>query len=163
MMRQAPAPAAAAAPLNGDTPIETLIASPVAKPLVLKHFPDLDQHPAYEQFKSLSLRALAPHGRLIVFGVDNTQGKSRLTSEQIVQLIFKNQAYVGFSSFTLPSEQKAKALSEVLGYVSKGQLEVVVGQTFPLDEASAAHRALASRTTTGKVVLVPGDHVRRAR
>ena len=70
---------------------------------------------------------------------------------------------MGFSSFTLPSEQKAKALSEVLGYVSKGQLEVVVGQMFPLEEASEAHRALASRATTGKVVLVPGDHARPAR
>lgn len=57
----APAPAAAAAPLNGDTPIETLIASPAAKPLVLKYFPDLETHPAYEQFKGMSLRALAPY------------------------------------------------------------------------------------------------------
>jgi hypothetical protein len=58
-----PAPAAtAAAPaaLDSTAPIETLMASPKAKPIVLKNFPALDQHPAYDQFKSISLHDLAP-------------------------------------------------------------------------------------------------------
>jgi hypothetical protein len=50
----------ASAPLNGSTPIETLMASPVAKPIILKHFPNLDKHAAYESFKAISLRDLAP-------------------------------------------------------------------------------------------------------
>jgi hypothetical protein len=52
----APAPATAA----GNAPIETLMASPVSKAAVLKQFPDLEKHPAYETFKSVSLRDLAP-------------------------------------------------------------------------------------------------------
>ena len=36
------------------------MASPSAKAIVLKHFPDLDKHPAYEMFKAISLRELVP-------------------------------------------------------------------------------------------------------
>jgi hypothetical protein len=44
----------------GNVPIETLMASPASKAAVLKQFPDLEKHPAYETFKSISLRDLAP-------------------------------------------------------------------------------------------------------
>ncbi len=53
----APAPAAA---FTVDTPIETLVADERAKAVLVKHLPGIDQHPAYDQFKSLSLRTVAP-------------------------------------------------------------------------------------------------------
>lgn len=57
----APAPAAAApAVLNGDSPIEAIAATPAGKAALTKTFPDLLSHPAYEQFKGMSLRNLAP-------------------------------------------------------------------------------------------------------
>ena len=43
-----------------DTPIETLMADERAKAVVAKHLPGIDQHPAYDQFKTLSLKAVAP-------------------------------------------------------------------------------------------------------
>lgn len=55
-----PAPAAAAATLNGDSPIEAIAAVPAGKTSLQAHFPGLLDHPAYEQFKGMSLRALAP-------------------------------------------------------------------------------------------------------
>jgi NADPH2:quinone reductase len=45
-------------------------------------------------------------------------------------------------------------MNDVLGWVSAGELSVRVGAEFPLAKAGDAHRALASRTTTGKVLLV---------
>jgi hypothetical protein len=56
---QATAPAAA---FTIDTPIEALMADERAKAVVTKHFggQDLSQHPAYEQFKSMSLKMVAP-------------------------------------------------------------------------------------------------------
>ena len=39
-------------------------------------------------------------------------------------------------------------------YLSTGTLQIVVGQTYPLAEAAEAHRAIAERQTTGKVVLL---------
>jgi len=47
-------------------------------------------------------------------------------------------------------------MNEVLGWVRSGQLSVRVGAEFPLSKAADAHRALASRQTTGKVLLIPG-------
>ena len=56
---QTTAPAAA---FTIDTPIETLMADERAKAVVTKHFggQDLSQHPAYEQFKAMSLKMVAP-------------------------------------------------------------------------------------------------------
>jgi hypothetical protein len=54
------APAAPAAALNLDTPIEVLVADPRSKAVLDKYLPGVDQHPAFGQFKTLSLRAVAP-------------------------------------------------------------------------------------------------------
>lgn len=57
------APAAANAPAARPTiesTIESLINEPATKTVVLKHLPALDQHPAYSQFKGMTLRAVAP-------------------------------------------------------------------------------------------------------
>jgi NADPH2:quinone reductase len=45
--------------------------------------------------------------------------------------------------------------TDVLGQVASGQLSVRIGRTYPLAEASEAHRALEGRLTTGKVLLLP--------
>jgi len=45
--------------------------------------------------------------------------------------------------------------NELLGWVKSGELSVRIGAQFKLDQAADAQRALASRQTTGKVILVP--------
>jgi NADPH2:quinone reductase len=45
--------------------------------------------------------------------------------------------------------------TELLDWVRSGELSVRIGAEFGLDHAADAHRALASRQTTGKVILVP--------
>jgi NADPH2:quinone reductase len=45
--------------------------------------------------------------------------------------------------------------NELLGWVKNGELSVRIGAEFKLDQAADAQRALASRQTTGKVILVP--------
>ncbi len=44
---------------------------------------------------------------------------------------------------------------EVLGWIEAGKLRIRVERTYPLGEAAEAHRALAGRQTTGKVLLLP--------
>lgn len=58
----APETAADAAPakLTIDSPIEALMADDAARVVVLAEMPDLDQHPAYGQFKAMSLKAVQP-------------------------------------------------------------------------------------------------------
>ena len=45
--------------------------------------------------------------------------------------------------------------AEVFGAVTEGSLDVRIGATYPLADAAEAHRALESRSTTGKVLLIP--------
>ena len=47
------------------------------------------------------------------------------------------------------------AATRSLAAVVAGELEPVVGGSYPLAEARRAHEDLRSRTTTGKLVLVP--------
>ncbi|MEP3422584.1 MAG: hypothetical protein ABJN35_12670 [Erythrobacter sp.] len=43
-----------------NTPIEVLMADEAAKAVVLAHLPGIDNHPAYGQFKGMSLVELKP-------------------------------------------------------------------------------------------------------
>lgn len=54
-------PAAAVSRLNLDTPIETIEADPKGKDILTADLGnDVSQHPAYDQFKSMSLNQVAP-------------------------------------------------------------------------------------------------------
>ncbi|MDB5679957.1 hypothetical protein [Sphingomonas bacterium] len=64
----APAPAPAAAPaaatkFNLDTPIETLIADPAAKKVLMDDMggQDITTNPSYDQFKGMSFNQVAPY------------------------------------------------------------------------------------------------------
>ncbi len=54
------ASAEVAAALTINTPIETLMADDRAKAVVISHLPGLNEHPAYSQFKTMSLLELKP-------------------------------------------------------------------------------------------------------
>jgi NADPH:quinone reductase len=53
------------------------------------------------------------------------------------------------------TEIRAAARLELARLASDGKLRIVVAATYPLAEAAAAHRALATGHTRGKIVLVP--------
>ena len=46
-------------------------------------------------------------------------------------------------------------IGDLLGAVASGELEVVVGDVYPLAEARRAHEDLAGRGTRGKLLLDP--------
>lgn len=52
-------------------------------------------------------------------------------------------------------EERNGRWSELVGWVLDGALDVRVGHTFALADAAAAHAALESRDTTGKLLLSP--------
>ncbi|BFM38891.1 zinc-binding oxidoreductase [Synechocystis sp. LKSZ1] len=56
--------------------------------------------------------------------------------------------------------QQRQILEHCADWLEQGQLSIHVGQTFPLAEAAAAHRALEAGHSTGKIVLeIPGESV----
>jgi hypothetical protein len=56
----------AAAKLSLDTPIEVLLADERAKAIVEAQIPGIDQHPAYGQFKALSLKTVQPFSQGLI-------------------------------------------------------------------------------------------------
>ncbi|WAS98027.1 quinone oxidoreductase family protein [Nannocystis punicea] len=100
-----------------------------------------------------SLEALAPGGRLVLFGAD-TMGSVQWSREEMTQLMIGNRSIVGFATFTLPLAERQAALAEVIELVSRGRVAAVVGQTFALAAVDEAHAAMAARRTTGKVVIL---------
>ncbi len=61
-----------------------------------------------------------------------------------------------FLGAELASGQRAhKMIAGLLGDVASGDLRVVIGRTFPLAEAAAAHAYIESRQAFGRVLLKP--------
>jgi len=46
-----------------ESSIEALLADPATKAVVEKHLPGMDKHPAYGQFKGMTLRQVAPYSQ----------------------------------------------------------------------------------------------------
>jgi NADPH:quinone reductase len=102
-----------------------------------------------------SLELLAPFGRMVIFGALNLQDFGLGVSE-LKSLVAGNQTLTGFALLPFLNMANVKAdLAGLLSLAERGELRVLSGGSFPLDQAAAAHRALESRRTTGKLVLVP--------
>ena len=99
-----------------------------------------------------SLQCLAPFGRMVIYGAASNQ----IAQFTGVQLMYKNQAIIGYwlTAQLRRPDHIARAAMELMQYLISGKLEIVVGQTFPLAAATEAHKAIAERKTTGKVVLL---------
>ncbi len=99
-----------------------------------------------------SLQCLAPFGRMVVIGAASGQ----LVQFSGIQLMYKNLSVVGYwlTAWLSRPDRIAVATIELMQYLATGTLQIVVGQTYPLAGAAEAHRAIAERKTTGKVVLL---------
>jgi NADPH:quinone reductase len=102
-----------------------------------------------------SLDALAPLGRLVVYGALNIQGFAFGVPE-LKSLIFRNLSLTGFALLPHLTPETLRAdLAELFDLTVSGDLRVTIGGTYPLARAADAHRALGDRKTVGKLVLVP--------
>jgi NADPH:quinone reductase len=100
-----------------------------------------------------SYRALAPFGRIVAYGIATNQANEVSTGS----LLRHSRAVVGFYLFHCLGRPGCftDALSELFRRAAAGELEVVVGNTYPLEQAAQAHIDLRERRTTGKLLLDP--------
>ncbi len=61
----------------------------------------------------------------------------------------------GLGDYIATTEDLRQRAGAVLGWVQSGELKLRVEHIFPLADAVEAHRQLASRATTGKLLLIP--------
>jgi NADPH2:quinone reductase len=117
--------------------------------------PDLIFESAGGEVTRGSLEVLAPGGEIVIYGALNIQG-FQFGVPELTRLIFQNQSLTGFALPTLLNGPEVKAgLAELYDLAVAGELRVTIGGAYPLDQAAGAHRALESRATVGKLVLIP--------
>jgi NADPH2:quinone reductase len=62
--------------------------------------------------------------------------------------------HIGFAALGAIGQRASHYTALALDLAAAGKLRPVIGQTFPLAEAAAAHRAIEERTTVGKTLLL---------
>ena len=100
-----------------------------------------------------SLAALAPFGRLVTYGIASGENNTIRSGS----LMRRSRAVVGFWFAHCLSRPAMidDALADLFERVRRGELRVVTGPAYPLDQAAQAQTDLAARRTTGKVTLDP--------
>jgi NADPH2:quinone reductase len=93
-----------------------------------------------------ALRAVRPGGRFVQYGL--ASGAPTVINRDDV-------AVLGFAALGAIAPRAATLSAQALDLAAAGKLRPVVGQTFPLDQAAAAHRAIEARATLGKTLLIP--------
>jgi len=99
------------------------------------------------------LAVLAPLGRMVVFGIASREQRDVSTAA----LLRGSKTIVGFWLVHLLARQDLAVpmIGELVGAIASGDLEVTVGEVYPLSEAARAHEDLVARRTTGKLLLDP--------
>ena len=102
-----------------------------------------------------SLAALRPRGMMVLYGAASGQvppfDPQRLNSGGSLFLTRPTLVH-----YIADVEELRWRAGEVFDWIAKGELDVRIGGTYPLAEAARAQEDLASRRTTGKLLLLPG-------
>lgn len=101
-----------------------------------------------------SLDCLAHFGRMVAYGA----ASGRPGQPDTGTLLFNNQTVIGYhlgQAIERAPQRVLGAVSDLTEGLVSGELEVVVGETFPLAEAAKAHAHIENRESSGKVVLTP--------
>jgi NADPH2:quinone reductase len=96
---------------------------------------------------------LAPLGRMVVFGIASREQRQISTAS----LLRGSKAVIGFwlAHLLTRTDLLVPMIGELLGAIAKDELQVTIGEVYPLSEARRAHEDLIARRTTGKLLLDP--------
>ena len=101
-----------------------------------------------------SLRSLRPRGMLVIFGGSS----GPVPPIDIQRLAQGGSLYLTrptLHTYLLTREELLSRAGAVLGAVERGELKLRIEDALPLADAGKAHALLASRQTTGKLLLLP--------
>ena len=101
-----------------------------------------------------SLRSLRPRGMLVLFG----QSSGAVPPIDPLLLSTHGSLFVTrptLAHYVADRSELLRRAGELFQLVSGEKLAVSIGERLPLAEAAQAHRLLASRKTSGKVMLLP--------
>ncbi|MDQ3810936.1 MAG: quinone oxidoreductase [Chloroflexota bacterium] len=99
-----------------------------------------------------SLSSLRPRGMLVLFGASS----GPVPPFDINVLQHRGSLYVTrptLANYTASRDELLSRAGDVFGWLGQGKLKLRIEHTFPLTEAGAAQAELASRRTSGKLLL----------
>ncbi|HEX4717360.1 MAG TPA: NADPH:quinone oxidoreductase family protein [Thermoleophilaceae bacterium] len=101
-----------------------------------------------------SAEALAPFGRIVVYGIASREQNDLRTG----RLMRKSRGVIGFwlmHCLERPETMMREPLRDLFERAARGELKPQLGNVYPLSEVRRAHEDLVGRRTTGKLVLDP--------
>jgi NADPH2:quinone reductase len=101
-----------------------------------------------------SLNCLAPRGFMVLYG----QSSGAVPPFDPQMLSAKGSLYLTrptLAAYTKTRETLQDRANDLFGWIGNGRLKLRIGGTYPLSDAAQAHRDLAARRTTGKLLLIP--------
>jgi NADPH2:quinone reductase len=101
-----------------------------------------------------SLEILAPFGRLITYGMASRTAPSLI---QPASLMGGSKTISGFwlSHCFGKKELMNDVIAQLFKLIEEGKLKPVIGEVFPLSQATLAHKSMLARETMGKITLNP--------
>jgi NADPH2:quinone reductase len=101
-----------------------------------------------------SLEILAPFGRLITYGMASRTAPSLI---QPATLMGGSKTISGFwlSHCFGKKELMNDVIAQLFKLIKEGKLKPVIGEVFPLSQATLAHKSMLARETMGKITLNP--------
>jgi NADPH2:quinone reductase len=100
-----------------------------------------------------SLAALRPRGYMVLYGAASGQPPPVEIAELNAGSLFLTRPTL--THHGREGEELRMRSADVLGWIADGELDVRIGGRYPLEDAARAQADLASRGTTGKLILTP--------
>jgi NADPH:quinone reductase len=101
-----------------------------------------------------SLECLRPMGTMVSFG----QSSGSVAPLELGILAAKGSLFLtrpSLMTYTEKREDLVAHAEDLFDVVQRGAVKIAIGQTYPLSDASLAHRDLEGRKTTGSTILIP--------
>lgn len=101
-----------------------------------------------------SMNSLRPRGMLVLYG----EASGLVPPIDPRELLFRKSLYLtrtGLDHYIADRSELRGRTDEIFGWMAEGRLRQRIFRTYRLDEVADAHRALESRVTTGKLLVIP--------
>ena len=100
-----------------------------------------------------SLKCLRPRGLLALYGASSGAVPAMDPIRLMTGSLYLTRPTL--KDYVRRRSDLERRAADVFGWVARGELHVRIGATYRLEDAAQAHRDLAGRKTTGKVLLTP--------
>jgi NADPH:quinone reductase len=101
-----------------------------------------------------SMNVLRPRGMLVLYG----EASGLVPPIDPRELLFRKSLYLtrtGLDHYIADRNELRSRAADLFGWMVQGRLKQTIFQAYSLDQVTQAHRAIESRATAGKLLIIP--------